>query len=226
MIFKLVVTRRVDNLYREFKETRRVFAAVRKKYLFLYLFNSKQLIMETQTRDVILLDELTVKSINFLRNNQRTRPTFEKIYSNIKKFETKLPRDIFYKHFSTMLTRNLIRDKYSNPDKESYVINIQSEIFNEHPGDSFNSNSTSENSSSIIVTSPPTKQHHDEYRKQTRSELNISNHQTETVISNSHDFQTEKMSTDLYSMLTKQHASNGLKKDIPTLTHKQLINLS
>ena len=77
---------------------------------------------------------------------------------------------------------------------------------------------------SIIVTSPPTKQHHDEYRKQSRNELNISDHQTETVISNPHDFQTEKMSTDLNSMLTKQHASNGLKNDIPTLTHKQLIN--
>ena len=67
-------------------------------------------------------------------------------------------------------------------------------------------------------------QHHDEYRKQSRNELNISNHQTENVISNPHDFQTEKMSTDLNSMLTKQHTSNGLKKDIPTLTHKQLIN--
>ena len=173
--------------------------------------------MEEQTRDVILLDELTVKSNNFLRNNQRTRPTFEKIYSNIKKFETNLPRDIFYTHFSTMLTRNLIRDTNSNPDKESYVINIRSEILNEHPGDSFNSNSTSENSSSIIVTSPPTKQHHDEYRKQSRNELNISDHQTETVTSNPHDFQTEKM-------LTKLHASNDLEKDIPTLTHKQLIN--
>ena len=151
--------------------------------------------MATQTRDVILLDELTVKSI-FLRNNQRTRPTFEKIYSIIKKFETNLPRDIFYTHFSTMftmLTRNLIRDKNSNPDKESYVINIQSEILNEHPGDSFNSNLTSESNSSIIVTSPSTNQHHDEYRKQSRSELNISDHQTETVISNPRDFQTEKM---------------------------------
>ena len=47
--------------------------------------------METQTRNVLLLDELTVKSINSLRNNQRTRPTFEKIYPNIKKFETNLP---------------------------------------------------------------------------------------------------------------------------------------
>ena len=56
------------------------------------------------------------------------------------------------------------------------------------------------------------------------NELNITAHQTETVISNSHDFQTEKMSTDLNSMLTKQHTSNGLKRDIPTLTHKQLIN--
>ena len=44
-----------------------------------------------------------------------------------------------------MLTMNLIRDKNSNPDKESYVINIQSEILNGHPGDAFNSNSTSEN---------------------------------------------------------------------------------
>ena len=81
-----------------------------------------------------------------------------------------------------MLTRKLIRDENSNPDKESYVINIQSEILNEHPGDSFNSNLTSETSSSIIVTSPPTKQHHDEYRRQSRNELNISDHQTETVI--------------------------------------------
>ena len=92
-----------------------------------------------------------------------------------------------------MFTRNLIRDKNSNPDKESYVINIQSEIHNEHPGDSFNSNLTSENCSSIIVTSPPINQHHDEYRKQSRNELNISDHQTETVISNPRDFQTEKM---------------------------------
>ena len=41
----------------------------------------------------------------------------------------------------------------------------------------------------------------------------MNDHQTETVIS--HDFisfQTEKMSTDLNSMLTKQHASNDLKK--------------
>ena len=34
------------------------------------------------------------------------------------------------------------------------------------------------------------------------------------------------MSTDikLNSMSTKQHVSNDLKRDIPTLTHKQLIN--
>ena len=95
------------------------------------------------------------------------------------------------------------------------MINIQLEILNEHPGDSFNSNSTSGNSFSIIVTSPPTKQQHDDYRKQSRNELNISDHQTETVVSNPHD---------LNSMLTKQNASNDLKQDIPTFIHKQLIN--
>ena len=31
------------------------------------------------------------------------------------------------------------------------------------------------------------------------------------------------MSPDL-SILTKQHSSNDFKKDVPTLTHKQLIN--
>ena len=43
--------------------------------------------METLTTDVILPDELTMNSIKFLRNNKCTRPTFEKIYKNIKKFE-------------------------------------------------------------------------------------------------------------------------------------------
>ena len=181
--------------------------------------------METQTRDVLLLDELTIKSINFLRNNKRTRPTFEKIYKNIKKIETNLSRDIFYEHFSTMITRKLICDKNSNPDKESYVINIQTEI-NRHPDDSFNiKKSMTQDSSSIFVTSPPTNQHHAEYQNQSRNDF-INNHQTETVISNpliSIESQPEKMSPDL-PILTKQHSSNDFKKDVPTLTHKQLIN--
>ena len=80
-----------------------------------------------------------------------------------------------------MLTRKLIRDKNSNPDKDSYVINIQTEI-NRHPDDSFNiTNSMTQDSSSIIVTSPPTNQHQAEYQNQSRNDF-ISNHQTETVI--------------------------------------------
>ena len=42
-----------------------------------------------------------------------------------------------------MLTRNLIRSKDLNPDKESYVINIQAEIDNRHPDESLNVLNTS-----------------------------------------------------------------------------------
>ena len=160
--------------------------------------------METLTRNVILLDELTMNSIKFLRNNKSTHPTFEKIYKNIKKFETNLSREIYDKHFSTMLTRNLICDKNSNSDKESYVINIHSETVNTHPDASLNSLNSTRNSSSIVIASPSTRQH----------QFNISNHQTETVIANSISSPIEN------SMPTKEHAS----KEIPTLTHKQLIN--
>ena len=62
-------------------------------------------------------------------------------------------------------------------------------------------------SSSIIVTSPPTNQHHTKYQNQSHDDF-ISNHQTETVISNpliSIDSQTAKMSPDLPT-LTKQHS--------------------
>ena len=114
-----------------------------------------------------------------------------------------------------MLTRKLIRDKNSNPDKESHVINIQTEI-NRHPDDSLNIKNSTQNSSSIIVTSPPTNQHHAEYQNQSRNDF-ISNHQTESVISNpliSIDSQTEKMPPDL-PILTKQHSSNGIRKDWP-----------
>ena len=81
-----------------------------------------------------------------------------------------------------------------------------------------------QDSSSIIVTSPPTNQHHAEYQNQSRNDF-ISNHQTETVISNpfiSIDSQTEK--TPDLPILTKQHSPNDFKKDVPKLTHKQLIN--
>ena len=154
--------------------------------------------METLTRDVILLDELTMNSIKFLRNNKRTRPTFEKIYKNIKKFETNFSREIYDKHFSTVLTRNLIRDKNSNSDKESYVINIHPETVNSHPDASLNSLNAIRNSPSIVIASPSTRQH----------QFNISNHQTETI-ANSISSPIEN------SMPTKEHAS----KEIPTLTH-------
>ena len=81
-------------------------------------------------------------------------------------------------------------------------------------------NTSTENSSSVIVTTPPTKHHHDEYEKQSLNEFVVTTHQTETVISNSHNSSlnshTEKMSTyiKLNSMSTKQHASNDLKRDI------------
>ena len=103
-----------------------------------------------------------------------------------------------------MLTRNLIRDKNSNSDKESYVINIHSETVNSHPDASLNPLNSTRNSSSIVIASPPTRQH----------QFNISNHQTETVIANSISSPIEN------SMPTKEHAST----EIPTLTHKQLIN--
>ena len=49
-----------------------------------------------------------------------------------------------------MLTRNLIRNKNLNPDIESDVINIQTEIDNRHPDDSLNVlNTSTENSSSV-----------------------------------------------------------------------------
>ena len=69
-----------------------------KLFLFkaLIYFKVETWLVTSQTRNVILLDE---------------------VYSIIKKFETNLPRDIFYTHFSTMLTRKLIRDRNSNPDK-------------------------------------------------------------------------------------------------------------
>ena len=111
------------------------------------------------------------------------------------------------------------------------VINIQTEIDNRHPDDSLNVlNISTENSSSVIVTSPPTNHHHNEYEKLPFTQLDVTTHQTETVISNSHNSSLnsyiEKMSTDikLNSMSTKQYASNDLKRDIPPLTHKQLIN--
>ena len=96
-----------------------------------------------------------------------------------------------------MLTRNLIRHKNSNSDEESYVINIHSETVNSHPDASLNSLNSTRNSSSIVIALQ-----------------NISNHQTETVIANSISSPIEN------SMPTKEHAS----KEIPTLTHKQLIN--
>ena len=83
-----------------------------------------------------------------------------------------------------MLTRNVIRNKNLNPDKDN----------NRHPDDSLNVlNTSSENSTSVIITSPPTKYHHNEYEKQS-----LLTHQTETVISNSFLYPyTENMSTDI-----------------------------
>ena len=84
--------------------------------------------METQTRDVFLRDELTIKSINFLRNNKRTRPTFAKIYKKHKNIPKRIYQEIFFTNTSPLCQRGkLICDKNSKPDKESYVINIQTE---------------------------------------------------------------------------------------------------
>ena len=121
---------------------------------------------------------------------------------------------------------NLIRNKNLNPDKKN-MINIQTEIDNRHPNASLNVlNTSTESSSSVIDTS--TRHHHNKYEKLSFNDLDVTTHQTETVISNSQNssLNTEKMFTDikLNSMSTKQHASNDLKRDIPTLTHKQLIN--
>ena len=84
--------------------------------------------MERYTGDVNVLDELIIKAINFIRTEKRTRPTFKKIYSYLKKFDEKISEDYFSEQFKAMITRGLVFDK--NVDilnKQSFAINHQRE---------------------------------------------------------------------------------------------------
>ena len=84
--------------------------------------------MERYTGDVNVLDELIIKAINFIRTEKRTRPTFKKIYSYLKKFDEKISEDYFSEHFKAMITRGLIFDKNVEIlNKQSFAINHQRE---------------------------------------------------------------------------------------------------
>jgi hypothetical protein len=84
--------------------------------------------MERNTGDVNVLHELIIKAIHFIRTEKRTRPTVEKIYAYLKKFEPNISEDYFYEHFQAMITQGLIFDKNAEiSNKQSFAVNRLSE---------------------------------------------------------------------------------------------------